>query len=244
MARGGAEPSGGFGSTPKLGLKEWDFAFAVSPPGIFLLFSLRMRLHLDAHRVSARKIQPAVDALLKGQVVIYPTDTGYAFGCSIQHRKAIDQLRRLKGLSPKDRHPLTLLLTSIQEMSEYGHMHNQAFRLVRRILPGPYTVVLNSTSSLPRDLRNKNGEVGLRIPDDPVCQAILSGVDGPLFSASVRPAEEAVELEEPESLELRYGRSLAVIVDVGPIWPEPSTVLRMSGPEIEVLREGKGELPI
>lgn len=202
-----------------------------------------MRLRLDPQRVSARKVQPAVEALLDGQVVIYPTDTGYAFGCSIEHRKAIDQLRRLKGLSPKDRHPLTLILASIQELSEYGHMHNQAFRFVRRILPGAYTVVLNSTSSLPRDLRNKNGEVGLRIPDDPVCQEILAGVGGPLFSASVRPAEDAVELEEPEGLELRYGHQVQVIVDVGPIWPEPSTVLRMSGSEIEVLRQGKGEIP-
>ena len=90
-----------------------------------------MRLRIDPQRISARKISPAVEALRAGGVVIYPTDTGYAFGCCIDKRKAIEQLRRLKGLGEREKHPLTVMVSSLQEMSNFGHMGNQAFRLIR-----------------------------------------------------------------------------------------------------------------
>lgn len=202
-----------------------------------------MRLRVDPQRVSARKLEPCVDALRRGGVVIYPTDTGYAYGCALDQRKGIERLRRLKGLGPKDYRPLTMLVDSMATMSHYGHVDNQCFRMIRRLLPGPYTIVLRAASTLPRDLRNRSGDIGMRIPDHPVCQLLLEGLGVPMFTASVFSAAQADHMEEPEELWESGSRDVDVMVDVGPLWPDPSTVLRIEFGEVEVLREGAGALP-
>lgn len=202
-----------------------------------------MRLRLDVERASARKVEPCVDALRRGGVVIYPTDTGYAFGCALDQRKGIERLRKLKGLGPKDYHPLTMMVDSMATMSHYGHVDNQGFRLIRRLLPGPYTIVLRAASALPRDLRNRSGDIGMRMTDHPLCRLLLEGLGVPMFTASVYPAGETAEMEEADLLWESQGQQVDVMVDVGPLWPDPSTVLRLEGGEVEVLREGAGALP-
>ncbi len=202
------------------------------------------RLRVDPDRPDPRKLAPAVEALRRGEVIIYPTDTGYAFGCALSSAKGIDALRRLKGLPPKHAKPLTMLVESLNDMGRYGNMSNQAFRVVRRLLPGPYTVVLRATSDVPRAMKNRAHEVGMRLPDHKICSMLVEQLGEPLLTGSVTPGEEPPELEEPEDLERRYAREVALIIDGGYIWPEPSTVLRFdeSG-DIEVLRAGQGAVP-
>lgn len=184
-----------------------------------------------------------MDALTRGGVVVYPTDTGYAFGCALSSIKAIARLRRLKGIHEKHAKPLTMLVNEITDIGRYGHLGNRVFRVVRRILPGPYTVVLEANSAVPRQMQNRWHEVGLRIPDHAVCRMLVELLGEPLLTGSVTPAEDDFELEEPEVYEQRYGRDVQVVVDGGPLWPEPSTVLKLVNDEIEVLREGQGPIP-
>lgn len=201
-----------------------------------------MRVHVDAERPNPRKLQPAVDALKKGQVIVYPTDTGYAFGCAMSSPKGIAAIRKLKGLDERSHKPLTMIVSGLADVGRFGVLGNTHFRLVRRLLPGPYTLVLQATAEVPKSMHNRHHEVGLRVPDHLVCRMLIGELGEPLLTGSVTPGEDATpELEDAEELESRYAREVAVTVDVGPQWPDPSTVLRMIGDDIEVLREGKGD---
>ncbi|MBL4685390.1 MAG: threonylcarbamoyl-AMP synthase [Nannocystaceae bacterium] len=202
-----------------------------------------MLIRIDATRPAPRQLQPAVDVLNRGGVVIYPTDTGYAFGCALSSIKGIARLRRLKGIHEKHAKPLTMLVNEIADIGRYGHLGNRVFRVVRRILPGPYTVVLEANSAVPRQMQNRWHEVGLRIPDHAVCRMLVEMLGEPLLTGSVTHAEDEFELEEPEMYEQRYARDVQAVVDGGPLWPEPSTVLKLVDDEIEVLREGQGPIP-
>src|SRR5690606_2825698 len=142
------------------------------------------RLRVDPERPDPRKLMPAVEALRRGEVIIYPTDTGYAFGCALSSAKGIDTLRRLKGLPPKHAKPLTMLVESLNDMGRYGNMGNQAFRVVRRLLPGPYTIVLQATSDVPRAMKNRAHEVGMRLPDHKICTMLVELLGEPLLTGS------------------------------------------------------------
>ena len=202
-----------------------------------------MRLRIDPERPDPRKVQPAVEALRKGKVIIYPTDTGYAFGCAMSSSKGIATLRRLKGIHAKHKKPLTMLVAELTDVGKYGYMSNTAFRMVRRMLPGPYTMVLRGTSDVPRNMKNRMQEVGIRFPDHALCNLLVQLLEEPLLTGSLTPAEETPELEEPEIYLARYKTEVDVLIDAGPVWPEPSTVLRFTEDEVEILREGQGELP-
>jgi tRNA threonylcarbamoyl adenosine modification protein (Sua5/YciO/YrdC/YwlC family) len=202
------------------------------------------RVRIDPLRPAPRKLQPAVDALRAGDPIIYPTETGYAFGCAISSHRAVEHLRRLKGINAKERKPLTVLVASLSDLARFGFLDNHAFRQVRRLLPGPYTIVLPATSELPRTLRNPGNEVGLRIPSDLICTHLLEALGEPMLNASVRHADEIEELEDVDELHDRYAKEVAVVIDIGPVWPEPSTVLRFDADGVEILRQGKGIYPL
>lgn len=185
-----------------------------------------------------------MEALRKNGVIVYPTDTGYAFGCAMSSLKGIAKVRRLKGFHDKHPKPLTMLVDAIADIGRYGHLGNRVFRVVRRILPGPYTVVLEATSEVPRQMRNRWHEVGLRMPDHAVCRMLIELLGEPLLTGSVTPAEdEEFELEDPELYEVRYKGDVEVVIDGGMLWPEPSTVLKLVDDQVEVLREGQGPVP-
>jgi tRNA threonylcarbamoyl adenosine modification protein (Sua5/YciO/YrdC/YwlC family) len=202
-----------------------------------------MIVHIDVERPAPRTLKPAIDALRDDGVIIYPTDTGYAFGCALSSSKGITTLRRLKGMNDKHPKPLTMLVRDLAEMARYGHVGNQVFRTIRRLLPGPYTMVLRATSDVPRAMKNRNHEVGMRVPDHAVCRMLVELLAEPLLTGSVTPAESEALLEDPDDYERRYARDVAVVVDGGALLPDPSTVLRLVDDVVEVLRKGKGALP-
>lgn len=202
------------------------------------------RLRIDPERPDPRKLGPAVDALRRGEVILYPTDTGYAFGCALSSKRGITALRKLKGLPPKHRKPLTMLVDSLNDIGRYGVMANSAFRVVRRLLPGPYTMVLRATSDVPRAMKNRAHEIGMRLPDHEICRLLVGQLGEPLLTGSLTPGDAEPELEEPDALEDRYARDVALMIDGGHIWPEPSTVMRFDEHgDIEVLRMGQGPVP-
>ena len=195
-------------------------------------------------RPAPRSLRPAIDALREHEVIIYPTDTGYAFGCALGSARGIATLRRLKGIHEKHAKPLSMMVKDLAEVARYGHVGNQVFRVIRRLLPGPYTLVLRATGEVPRSMKNRNHEVGLRVPDNPVCRMLDELLEQPLLTGSVTPAEAEFRLEDPDELEQQYDRDVRVVVDGGPLWPNPSTVLRLVDDVIEVLREGQGPVPV
>jgi tRNA threonylcarbamoyl adenosine modification protein (Sua5/YciO/YrdC/YwlC family) len=220
-----------------------------------------MLVRIEPERPAPRSLRSAIEALRDDQVVIYPTDTGYAFGCALSSARGINTLRRLKGMNEKHPKPLTMLVRDLAELGRYGQVGNQVFRTIRRLLPGPYTMVLRATSEVPRAMKNRNHEVGLRVPDHAVCRMLVELLDEPLLTGSVTPAEHGsssrpfgpgasslpfgpeAALEDPDELERRFARDVQVVVDGGVLLPNPSTVLRLVDDTIEVLREGQGPVP-
>ena len=202
-----------------------------------------MRTRIEPERPAPRHLQAAVTALRRGEVVIYPSDTGYAFGCLPSSPKGVSTLRRLKGIDDRNRKPLSMLVGDLGDFGRYCHMSNAAFRVIRRLLPGPYTIVLRANSSVPRVVRNRDHELGLRIPDHAVCRMLVELLEGPLLIGSVTSSDAEPELEEPDELERRFAGQATHLLDAGYLWPEPSTVLRFLDDEMDVVREGQGPVP-
>lgn len=202
-----------------------------------------MRLRVDPERPAPRKLERAIEALRRDQVILYPTDTGYAFGCALSSRKAIGQIRVLKGFDERSKKPLAMLVNDLSDFGRYAIMSTSVFRTVRRILPGPYTVILEASGEVPREMRNRNGEIGLRMPALPVCRMLVDLLGEPLVSGSVTSGDEEPELEDPELLERVHRGRIEVVIDVGPLWPEPSTILQARGNAFDVVRVGKGPVP-
>jgi tRNA threonylcarbamoyl adenosine modification protein (Sua5/YciO/YrdC/YwlC family) len=202
---------------------------------------MRLRIHID--RPAPRKLQPVVEAMHKGEVIIHPTDTGYAFGCALSSSKGIAKLKRLKQIDERSRKPLAMMVNDLSDFGKYGIMDNRGFRLVRRILPGPYTIILRASADVPRAVKNRDQEIGLRMPQCELSRSLIEILGVPLLVGSVTAADTDPELEDHELLEGRHRGEVGIVIDSGALWPDPSTVLRVGRDEIEVLREGQGAIP-
>jgi tRNA threonylcarbamoyl adenosine modification protein (Sua5/YciO/YrdC/YwlC family) len=202
-----------------------------------------MRIYTEIERPAPRKLKPAIEALQRDDVIVYPTDTGYAFGCALSSAKGAATIRRLKRVVEGAHKPLSMLVNELGEISTYASMGNRVFRTMRRLLPGPYTLVLHASQGIPKTARNRDHEVGIRMPDHAVCRMLVDLLGEPLLSSSVSSADEEPDMEHADELEKRYRGDVGVVIDAGPIWPDPSTVLRGSGDRLEVLREGQGAVP-
>ena len=201
-----------------------------------------MRVRIDPERPAPRKLEPALDALRRDRVVLMPTDSGYAYAAALSSRKAIGRVRVLKGYDERSRKPLSMLVNELSEIGRYAIMDTRVFRTVKRLLPGPYTIVLEASTEVPRDMRNRFGEIGVRMPDTPVCRMMVERLGEPIVVGSMTAGEDEPELEDPDEFERFHQGRVDVVVDGGTMWPEPTTILQAVGAELEVTREGKGSV--
>lgn len=194
-----------------------------------------------------KDINRVADIINNGGIAILPTDTLYAFACSMEFKKAVETIARLKGFSIK-KAKYSMLCPDISTVSEYVRpLDRDTFQLVRRYLPGPYTFILDANSNVPRNYLNPNRTIGVRVPADAVCNAIISAVGTPLICTSVRTLDadrESEYLTDPELINELFGRQVDVVVDGGIGEDIPSTVIDCSGGQLELIRQGKGEIEI
>lgn len=186
-----------------------------------------------------RKIDQMVKFLERGGVIAYPTDTVYGFGCDVHNKKAIDKVHRLKGVG-KD-HLMSFLCPDLSGISKYAQISDKSYRVLKRILPGPYTVILRATSMVPRVLMPKRRTVGIRVPDSPIAHALLDGLGSPILSGSVTDEDDNPILD-PRAIRDEFGQGLDAIIDGGFLGNVPSTVISLIDDTLEVIREGKGPL--
>ena len=199
-----------------------------------------MLVKIYGQNPSERELKRVVDALEHDGIVIYPTDSVYAFGCSLRSVKAVERLRRLRGRSDA---PLTVVFDSLARVAEYCRVDNAAFRILKRNLPGPFTFVLPASSRIPDKALERRRTIGIRIPAHPVARAVVEALGGPMITASVKDDDEVVEYTtDPELIEERYGRDVALVIDGGMGDNVPTTVVDLTGDEPEILREGRAEL--
>lgn len=189
---------------------------------------------------SEKELRRVVEALQHDEIVIYPTDSVYAFGCSLRSAKAIERLRRLRIRSDA---PLTVVFDNLAQVAEYCRVDNAAFRILKRNLPGPFTFILPASSRVPDKALERRRTIGIRIPAHPVARAVVEALGCPMITASVKDDDEVVEYTtDPELIEERYGREVALVIDGGMGDNVPTTIVDLTGDEPEILREGKGDL--
>ncbi|MCM1150521.1 MAG: L-threonylcarbamoyladenylate synthase [Alistipes sp.] len=197
-----------------------------------------MLVRIYGQNPSERELQRVVSVLGNDGIVIYPTDSLYAFGCALTSAKAIERLRRLKG-----KNEFSLVFSDLAQVAAFCRVDNAAFRVLKRNLPGPFTFVLPASSRVPDKTLGKRKTIGVRIPADPVARAIVETLGCPLVTASVRCEDDEVEYAtDPELIHERYGREVPLVVDGGVGDSVPTTVVDLSDGEPGILREGKGEL--
>ena len=189
---------------------------------------------------SERELKRVVEALERDGIVIYPTDSVYAFGCSLRSAKAVERLRRLRGRSEA---PLTVVFHDIAQVAEYCWVDNAVFRILKRNLPGPFTFLLPASSRVPDKALERRRTIGIRIPAHPVARAVVEALGCPMITASVKDDDEVVEYTtDPELIEERYGREVSLVIDGGMGDNVPTTVVDLTGGEPEIVREGRAEL--
>lgn len=186
-----------------------------------------------------RKIAKIVEILKGGGVIAFPTDTYYAIGCDIMNKKAIEKIYQLKQRDKKQ--PFSFICADLKNISEYAKVSNSSYRVIKRLVPGPYTFILEGTKLVPKMMLNKRREAGIRVPDNTICSAIVSALGNPILSTTAS-TPDGDYLESPFAIEDFFNKRIDVIVDGGPVPAGPSTVIALSDSGIEVIREGLGPL--
>ncbi|MES2998470.1 MAG: L-threonylcarbamoyladenylate synthase [Pseudomonadota bacterium] len=186
-------------------------------------------------------IRQAASLLMKGGLIVYPTDSAYALGCHISNKTGIQRLRRLRELD--DRHSLTLLCRDLSELVLYAQLENPIFRLIKANTPGPYTFLLPATKEVPRTIMDtKRKTVGIRIPDNKIVHALLEMLDQALVSSTLILPGTDLPLLEPEAMRDMLGKRVDLIIDGGPCGLEPSTVIDLVDYFPRIVRKGKGDI--
>ncbi len=189
------------------------------------------------------KIERLANALKDGSVVIYPTDTVYGLGCDLYNSKAIDRITRIKSFSAAK--PIfTIICEDISQVSQYTKViSNEVFKMMKRVLPGPYTFILEANNKIPKAINQKRKTIGVRVPDNNITLAIVRALGNPIITTSIKFDDDVVEYyTDPADIIDAYEKLVDYIVDGGLGGNSPSTMVDCSKEEIEIIREGAGNL--
>lgn len=191
-----------------------------------------------ATSVNERYIDEIADALRRGQVIIYPTDTLYAIGCDALNNRAVERVCQIKGINPAKQR-LSMVCADISQASEFARIDNEAYRILRSNLPGPFTFILPASTRLSKAFKGRH-EAGVRVPDNAIARAIAAALGNPVMSTSVGwNAADPEDLCQPEPLGLHYEGSVDIMVDGGEGSAIPSAMINITDPTSpELLREG------
>jgi len=200
-----------------------------------------MRVAIHPVNPEQRLIRKAVDILRAGGIIIYPTDTVYGIGCSVENKNAIEKIHLIKRQRPDK--PFSFVCSDLTHISEYAHVSNMAFKTMKRLIPGAYTFVLPAAKmkQLPRILISRRKTVGIRVPDSPITQAIVRELGHPILSTSVT-TEAGDLLNDPGLIADHFNGIVGMIIDGGALTSEPSTVIDLTGEEPVVVRQGAGDI--
>lgn len=197
--------------------------------------------YIHPENPQARLIRQACDIIEKGGIVVYPTDSGYAIGCQMGDKSAMQRICRIRQLP--ESHQFSLACRDLNELSVYAKVDNQAFRLIKNNTPGPYTFILRATKEVPKRLQNpKRKTIGLRIPDNQIALDLLAELGEPLISSTLLlPGDEIME-SDPEMIRDRLERQVDLIIHGGFLAEQPSTIIDLSEGTVEVVRHGVGDI--
>ncbi|AKD37550.1 Sua5/YciO/YrdC/YwlC family protein [Pasteurella multocida subsp. multocida OH4807] len=198
--------------------------------------------YIHPENPQVRLINQAVDILRDGGVIVYPTDSGYALGCMIGNKHAMDRIVQIRQLP--EGHNFTLVCSDLSELSTYSLVTNSAYRLIKNNTPGRYTFILTATKELPRRLMtSKRKTIGIRVPDNQIALDLLKALGEPILSCSLMlPGEEHVTQSDPEEIRERLERHVELIIHGGYLGQDPTTVVDLTEATPVIVREGSGDI--
>lgn len=199
-----------------------------------------MIIEINPHNPQPRMIKQVVESIRHGAVICYPTDTGYGIGCDIFNPKAI---RRIELLKRRPHHkPFSFMCSDLKNISEYAHVSNTAYRLLRKNLPGPFTFVLPGTKLVPKVMTTRQKTVGIRVPENAICRSLIEELGSPIITTSIPVRDDVPVPAEAYEIEELIGNRVDLIIDGGPVYPDPSSIIALTGDVPEILRVGKGDV--
>ena len=204
-----------------------------------------MLLKIYPENPNPKAVNTVVECLQDGGIVIYPTDTIYGIGCDIFKQKSIERIISILG-EKKKKDALTFICHDLSNLSDYTKpLDNNVFKTMKRVLPGPFTFILEANNSVPKLLQSNKKTIGVRIPDNNIIREIVRQLGHPILSTSVKDDDEVIEYTtDPELIYERYGDLVDIVIDGGYGDNTPSTVVDCTSGEIEVVREGKGDVSL
>jgi tRNA threonylcarbamoyl adenosine modification protein (Sua5/YciO/YrdC/YwlC family) len=199
-----------------------------------------MILEINHKHPEPRKIKKIAEILAEGGIIAYPTDTYYGIGCDLLNKASIEKIYQLKRRSQNQ--PFSFICSDLKNISEYAQVTNYAYKTMKRLLPGPYTFVLEGSRLVPKIMLTKRQSVGIRVPDHPVCLAIVEELGHPIISTSATDPESGEVLHTPQEIRNVLGHALDLIIDGGIVSGRPSSVISLIDDVPEVIREGSGDV--
>jgi tRNA threonylcarbamoyl adenosine modification protein (Sua5/YciO/YrdC/YwlC family) len=198
-----------------------------------------MLVAINNQNPQMRLIRKAVEILRSGGIVIYPTDTVYGLGCDLFNKKGIERIYEIQHRDRKQ--PLSFICADLKDISRYARVSDDAYKIMKRLLPGPYTFILDASRAVPKIILPKRQTTGIRVPDNRICQALVAEMGSPIISTTVKDAAGEL-LSDPRMIEELFGKRVDMIIDGGIIAAAPSSVVSLLGEGIEVIRTGKGDV--
>ncbi len=191
----------------------------------------------------SRLINQAVDILKGGGVIVYPTDSGYAIGCQLGNKKALETIRRIRKLD--NNHNFTLVCRDLSELGSYAKVDNTAYRLIKNHTPGPYTFILKATSEVPKRLMHpKRRTIGLRVPENNIALELLAGLNEPMMSVTMMLPGDDLPMTDPYDIRQTLEHELDLVIDGGYCGMEPTSVIDLVEDMPVIIRRGQGDVSV
>jgi tRNA threonylcarbamoyl adenosine modification protein (Sua5/YciO/YrdC/YwlC family) len=190
-----------------------------------------------------KRVRQIVDVLRNGGVIIYPTDTVYGMGCDITNQRAVERICKIKGINPK-KHNFSFVCADLSNIAQYTRVITKpVFKMMKKGLPGPFTFILEASSVVPKILHSNKKTVGIRVPDHTISRAIVEELGQPILSTSIYDEDEVIEYStDPELIFEKYQNLVDIVIDGGYGQNVASTILDCTGEEVEIIRQGLGQL--
>ncbi|BBL70310.1 L-threonylcarbamoyladenylate synthase [Methylogaea oryzae] len=189
-----------------------------------------------------RLIEKAVEKLRQGALIVYPTDSSYALACQLDDKDALERFKRLRQLD--DRHQFSLCCADLAQAARFAQIPNAAFRLMKSLVPGPFTFILKASKEVPRRLQQpKRKTIGIRLPDNPIALALVAALGEPLVTATLLLPGDDEPLSDPYDIRERLANQVDMVVDGGTLDTEPTTVVDLTEDSPSIVRQGKGVVP-
>jgi tRNA threonylcarbamoyl adenosine modification protein (Sua5/YciO/YrdC/YwlC family) len=197
-----------------------------------------MIIEINPENPQKRLIRKVVEVLKNDGIIAYPTDTYYGIGCNIMNKKAIEKIYLLKQREKK--RPFSFICSGLKNISDYAKVSNYSYKTMKRLLPGPYTFILEGSKLVPKIMLTNRKTAGIRVPDNKICLALVEELGNPIITTSATMPDGSV-FDNPSLINEYYGTRIDMVIDGGPVPGQPSSVISLINDIPEIIREGLGD---